>query len=314
MKRKIYVMSIFIVVMALIIGSYALLNKTEKESLESSKIDVIATLFPQYDFVKQIGKYKVNVTLLLPPAVESHVYEPKPSDIIKISNSDMFIYTGKDMEPWASTIAESIDNINIIDVSENIQLSKEEHEHEEEEEHEEQHEYDPHIWLNPDNAKIMIDNIVEGLCELDPDSSDFYKQNAEEYKEKISKLDKDIQTVVDNAKRNKLVFGGRFAFAYFIEKYNLEYIGAYDSCSTETEPSVAVIANVIQEVKKNNIPVIFYEEFSAHAVADSIANQTGATTLLFHSVHNVSKEDLENEVTYLDVMSQNLDNLKIALN
>ena len=314
MKRKIYVMSIFIIVMALIIGSYALLNKNEKESLESSKIDVIATLFPQYDFVKQIGKDKVNVTLLLPPAVESHVYEPKPSDIIKISNSDMFVYTGKDMEPWADTIAESIDNINIIDVSENIQLSKEEHEHEEEEEHEEEHEYDPHIWLNPDNAKIMIDNIVEGLSKLDPDYSDFYKQNAEEYKEKINKLDTDIQEVVDNAKRNKLVFGGRFAFAYFIEKYNLEYIGAYNSCSTETEPSVAVIANVIQEVKNNNIPVIFYEEFSAHAVADSIASQTGAKTLLFHSVHNVTKDDLENEVTYVDVMRQNLDNLKIALN
>lgn len=314
MKKRIYVMFTFIVVMGLIIGSYVLLNKNEEESLESSKIDVIATLFPQYDFVKQIGKDKVNVTLLLPPAVESHVYEPKPSDIIKISSSDMFVFTGKDMEPWAGTIAESINNINIIDVSENIQLSKEEHNHEEEQEHEDKHEYDPHIWLNPDNAKIMIDNIVEGLSKLDPDYSDFYKQNAEEYKEKINKLDTDIQEVVDNAKRNKLVFGGRFAFAYFIEKYDLEYIGAYNSCSTETEPSVAVIANVIQEVKKDNIPVIFYEEFSAHAVADSIASQTGAKTLLFHSVHNVTKDDLENEVTYVDVMRQNLDNLKIALN
>lgn len=309
MKKKIYVMAIFLVVMTLIVVSYLLLNNNDN-NVSSDKIKVIATLFPQYDFIKQIGKDKVDVTLLLPPAVESHVYEPKPSDMIKISKSDLFVYTGKDMEPWASTIAESIDNINIIDVSKNIKIVKLEDEHEEEHEHE----YDPHIWLNPDNAKIMVDNILEGLCQIDPDSEEYYKQNAEEYKNKIEELGSNIQETIDNAKRNKIVFGGRFAFAYFVQKYNLDYISVYDSCSTEAEPSVAVIASVIEEVKKDNIPVIFYEEFSSHTIADSIGSQTGAKTLLFHSAHNVSKEDLQNEVTYIDIMTQNLNNLKIALN
>lgn len=316
MRQKIYIFVVFVVVILLIVGIYVVFNKSNENKVEDGKIKVVATLFPQYDFMKQIGKDKVSVTLLLPPGVESHVYEPKPSDIIKISEADIFVYTGKDMEPWAGTIAQSINNVNIIDVSENIELIKEDHDHENEEvNHEEdEHEYDPHIWLNTDNAKIMIDNIVNELVNIDSANAEFYRKNAEDYKKEIDKLDSDIQEVISSSKRNKVVFGGRFAFMYFMQKYNLEYISAYESCSTESEPSVAAITGIIDEVKKDNIPVIFYEEFSAHTVADSIASQTGAQTLLFHSVHNVDKTDLENGVTYIDLMRQNLNNLKIALN
>lgn len=313
MKKKIYIIGIFVLVIILIVGSYVVFSKNNNNTIDDGKIKVIATLFPQYDFVKQIGKDKVSVTLLLPPGVESHVYEPKPSDIVKIHSSDMFVYTGKDMEPWADTILQSVEKINVVDVSKNVQLQKEVHD-EDEPENSNEPEYDPHIWLNPSNAKVMVDNVVEGLINMDPSNSDFYKQNGEEYKKEIDKLDKDIQAVVDNGKRKKIVFGGRFAFAYFIQKYNLDYVAAYDSCSTETEPSVSVISKVISSVKENNIPVVFYEEFSAHTVADSIANQSGAQTLLFHSVHNVSREELSSGITYIDLMRQNLNNLKIALN
>lgn len=313
MKQKIYIIVTFILVILMIIGVYVVFSKNDEDKVDDGKINVIATLFPQYDFMKQIGKDKVSVTLLLPPGVESHVYEPKPSDIIKISQSDIFVYTGKDMEPWAGTIISSMNSLNVIDVSKNIDLVKEEHE--DEDEHEEDvHEYDPHIWLNPDNAKAMIDNIAHELANLDAANADFYRENAENYKNEIDKLDMDIQNVISSAKRNKVVFGGRFAFIYFMQKYNLEYISAYDSCSTEAEPSVAAITGIIDEVKKDSIPVVFYEEFSAHKVADSIASQTGAQTLLFHSVHNVTANDLENGITYIDLMRQNLNNLKIALN
>lgn len=313
MKQKIYIIIAFILIILLVLGVYIVFNNNVQNNVDDGKIKVVATLFPQYDFMKQIGKDKVSVTLLLPPGVESHVYEPKPSDIIKISQSDVFVYTGKEMEPWAGTIISSMDKLNVIDVSKNIELIKEEHEGEEEPE-EEEHEYDPHIWLNPDYAKIMINNILEELIVLDPTNADFYNQNAEEYKKEIDKLNSDIQEVISSAKRNKVVFGGRFAFMYFMKKYNIEYVSAYDSCSTETEPSVSAITGIIDEVKKDNIPVIFYEEFSTHTVADSIASQTGAKTLLFHSVHNVSKEDLDSGVTYISLMRQNLNNLKVALN
>lgn len=308
MKHKIYIISIFIFIIAIIIGIYIMYNSDNKLNADVNKIKVITTLFPQYDFVRQIGKDKVDVTLLLPPGVESHNYEPTPSDIIKINSSDMFIYTGDKMEPWASTIIQSLNNVNVINASNNIKLLENQSTSDANEK------YDPHVWLDLDNAKIMVDNITDGLCKVDPQNAEFYKANADNYKNELSKLDNDIQTVVDNAKRKELVFGDKFALIYFMKKYNLNYITAYDSDSTETEPSVATITSIIQKINEDKLPVVFYAELSSHTVADSIAAQTGAKTLLFSTAHNVSKDELNSGITFIDIMRQNLENLKIALN
>lgn len=322
----------------------------DTDSTGTDKVKVVTTLFPQYDFANEIGEDKVEVTMLLKPGVESHSYEPSPSDIISINKADVFLYTGDEMEPWVTKILDSLDgDVKIIDLSEHIELEKvgehehihedeaehvhedeidhdhedetehahedeAEHVHEDETEHDHIHTYDPHIWTNPLNAKIMVEDIADALGEVDSENKEFYKDNAKEYNKNLDKLDRDIRDMISQAKRTEVVFGGRFAFHYFFEEYGLSYVAAYDSCSSETEPSAKTIATIIDKVKQDQIPVVFYEEFANPKVAESIAQATGAKTLLLHSCHNVSTDDYKNGATYLSLMYQNLDNLKEALN
>lgn len=295
------------------------------------KFKIVATLFPQYDFARQIAGDKAEVTLLMSPGVESHSFEPSPADIIKINESNLFIYTGKYMEPWAQSIIDGIENknIRILDVSQNIILDKsgedeheegeEEHDHEEEHNHDEgeeehSHEYDPHIWTSPVNAQIMVESILKELCELDPENADYYKKNAEEYSKELAQLDTEFKEIFSSAKRNKIIFAGKFALHYFAKEYNMEYGAAFDSCSTETEPSVKTITKLIDEIKEEKIPVVYYPELTEPKVAKSISDETGVEMLLLHSCHNVSKEELKEGATYISLMKKNAENLKIGLN
>jgi zinc transport system substrate-binding protein len=299
------------------------------ESENKEKIKIVTTLFPQYDFARQIAGDKAEITLLLPPGAESHSFDPKPSDIITINNADIFIYTGKYMEPWAEKIIQSTDSdsINILDVSNGITLEKEEHEHEEDEYEEDEiensgehggdehnHEYDPHIWTSPVMAKKMVDNIAASLCYVDSENASYYKSNAENYKKQLDELDSEFSDIVSTGVRNKIYFGGRFALHYFTEQYGLEHESAYDNCSSETEPNARDIAQIIDEIKENEIPVIYYEELTDPKVSRSISEDTGVEMLLFHSCHNISKDDFEKGVTYLDLMKQNAENLRKGLN
>lgn len=303
-------------------------NEKEESKIKvlnpEEKIVIIATLFPQYDFTRQIVGDKAEVKLLLPPGGESHSYEPTTDDIIKINKADMFVYTGKYMEPWSERIISGITNkeVKILDVSNGIELSKEENNEEEEHKHENhvhdenkhtEHEYNPHIWTSPVIANKMVDNILNELCSIDPNNADYYKDNANKYKEKLDSLDKEFKEIVKESKRKTIVFGGRYAFHYFEKEYGLNHISAYDSCSSETEPSVATISKIIDYVKKENIPIIYYEELTTPKVAKSISEETGIEMLLLHSAHNVSKEDFKKGISYVDLMTENARNLKRGL-
>lgn len=324
MKKGIIFLITIILLFSVFIG---IISKGKEDKTSSNKVEVVATLFPQYDFVRQIGKDKVNVSLLLTPGTETHTYEPTPQDIVNINNADLFIYTGKYMEPWSDKIASSIDsNTKILDASKNINLINEEEfekEHISNEEHDEEHhnkteshthEYDPHIWLDPENAIGMVNNITQELCDIDPQNAGFYKNNAQEYISKLHNLDEEIKSTIKSTKNNKIAFGGTFAYAYFVKKYNLEYVSAYDSCGEDSEPSVSKVKEVIDYMKKNDIHVIFYQELSSGKIADTIASETNSTKLIFHTVHNVTQEELNNGATYLSLMNLNLENLKKALN
>ena len=289
---------------------------------DNSKVQIVATLFPQYDFARQIGGDKVNVSLLLTPGTETHTYEPTPQDIIAINDADLFIYTGKYMEPWSERIISGVDSdTRVLDASQNINMIKsedddedeeeEEHEHEHEEHH--HHEYDPHIWLDPKNAIVMVKNITEELCMIDKENEEYYRANSEKLIAEINDLDKDIDDTIKNSSKNKIAFGGTFAYAYFVNRYNLEYVTAYHSCGESAEPSVAKVKEVIDYMKKNNIKVVFYQEASAGRIADSIAAETGAKKLVFHTIHNATQEEINNGETYISLMRKNLDNLKEAI-
>ena len=296
------------------------------------KLQIVTTLFPQYDFARVIGGDKVDVTLLLPAGMESHSYEPTPADIIKINKADLFIYTGESMEQWAHSIIESVDSneVYVLDVSKNVPLLapnsivEDNHDHEDENhdhdaevevghDHSEgdghNHTYDPHIWASPKNAMIMVNNILEALCEVDPENADYYKDNANAYLAELEELDHELEDVVTNAKRDTIYHGGRFAMQYLTNQYGIHYVSA----PFEAEPSAALVAQMIKEIKEQNIPVIYYEELVDPKISQMISDETGAKMLLLHSCHNVSKEDFNNGVTYLSLMKQNVENLKVGL-
>lgn len=316
---------LFIGIIAIIMGCTNI-----NQNKENGKIQVITTLFPQYDFVKKVGGDKVNTTLLLPPGTESHTYEPTPRDMALINDSNLFVYTGSEMEPWADNLISGIEeNINVLDLSASINLihaeefeekhymEEEEYEHEEEEhEHEEEeheHAYDPHFWLNPLYAIKMVESIRDELCKIDPDNSEYYTANAASYIQEIQTLDSEFEQTVASSSNPKIAFGGAFAYAYFVERYNLEFISAYSACGENVEPSTTQLKNVINYINENKIPVVFYKEYTNGNVAQTISESTGTQTLVFNTVHNVSKEEIANGASYISIMKQNLANLKIAL-
>lgn len=283
----------------------------------NGKLTAIATLFPQYDFARIVGGDKVEVIKLLPNGVESHSYEPAPSDIIKIDQADFFIYTGDNMEPWAATIIDgaTADDLAVIDVSQNVPLLQtEDYEHRETDGDHHDYAADPHIWTDPTRAMIMVDNIAAAFGAKDPDNAEYYQANAESYKEELAALDTEIQNIVDSGVRKKIIFGGRFAFAYFCDHYGLEHDAAYDSCSESGEPSAKKVAQLMDEITQEGLPVIYYEELRKPTVAQSIADDTGAETLLLHSGHNVTEAELAEGVTYLSLMNDNAENLRKGLN
>ena len=275
-------------------------QKTDKQ-----KPTVVATLFPQYDFCRWILKDDANVVLLLPAGMESHNYQPSVNDIRIASDADLFVFTGASMEPWAEKIAQNAKNT--VDASTGIELCEHEHEGEHDGHH---HESDPHVWTSPYYAQKMVENILQGIIELDSANADKYTARAEEYISKLKKLDQDFFAVCENKQDVLLCHGGRFSLTYFAKRYNLNFVAAFDSCSSHAEPSAKKIASLTDILKEQTKRFVFYEELIEPKIAKTISDETGAEMLLLHSCHNVSKKELDAGVTYLSLMQQNLQNLK----
>lgn len=283
----------------------------------SSALSIVVTNFPAYDFSRQITGGDANVQMLISPGSESHSYEPSPRDIVKIQQSDLFICVGGESDEWIDDILDSLDTekmniIRLMDyvtpinemITEGMQADGDDHD---------EIEYDEHIWTSPKNAKILVQNISNELCRIDEKNKDKYTANTDSYIAEIDKLDKSFSDVVANGARNTLIFGDRFPFAYFATEYDLDCYAAFPGCSAETEPAAATVAFLINKVKEENIPVVLYIEFSNEKMADAICEETGVKKLLFHSCHNVTADDFEKGITYIDLMNSNLEVLKEAL-
>lgn len=304
-------------------------GKTEKVQNSDGKISIVTTIFPYYDFVRQLAGDKADVRLLLSPGSDPHSYEPTPSDIVAIENCDLFIYNGGESDEWVDGVLSSIENKNVkvMKMMEYVTLRHEQsmdhnHEHAEHEDmddndeghdHEEGEEYDEHIWTSIRNAERMSASIADELISVDSKNSDYYNEKKADYISSLDSLDKKFTEVANNKKRDTLVFGDRFPFLYFVSDYDLGYECAFPGCSHETEPSTAVVSHLIDFTRENNIPVVFYLELSSGKIAQIISEDSSAKTMQFSSCHNVTKEDFENGATYISVMEQNLEALKEAL-
>ena len=296
---------------------------SDKENVkkDSSKISVVTTIFPYYDFTRSIAGDKADIKLLLSPGSEPHSYEPSPSDIVAIENCDVFIYNGGESDEWVENVLESIENKNMkvmrmmdyVDLlyEQNVDHDEHNHEHEEHDEHVE--EYDEHIWTSIRNAEKLTDAIYDELSSCDFANKEIYAKNRDTYISKLQTLDSEISEIVSNAKRKTVVFGDRFPFLYFVTDYSLEFECAFPGCSSETEPSISTVTHMIDFTRKNQVPVVFYLEFSNGKVAKLISEDTEAKIMRFSSCHNVTKDEFADGASYIYLMEQNAKALKEAL-
>lgn len=284
---------------------------------ESEGISVVATVFAPYDFARQLVGDRGEVTLLLPPGSESHSYEPTPKDIIGIQNCDLFIYVGGESDAWVADVLESVgEGVRTVTLMDCVELLEEEHVEGMETEHEHEDgetEYDEHVWTSPRNAKLICEKIASALCEADPEGEAEYKAALESCSQELDELDVAFKEVVANGVRDTIIFADRFPLLYFAKAYGLEYYAAFPGCADETEPSAATVVFLIEKVREEGIPVVFHIELSNEDMADTICEETGVEKMLFSACHNVTKEQFEAGVTYLELMWANVDALREAL-
>ena len=298
-----------------------------EEESDDEKISVVTTIFPQYDFARQIGGDKIKLKMLTSPGGESHSYEPTPQDIKAVSDCDIFICAGGESDIWYNSVLKTINTENIIVISlmecigdrlkeEEITdgMRGEKFSLNDSEEYKDEIEYDEHVWTSLKNACLISEEICSAMSRIDKKNADFYMKNTELYTEILNELDLKYQSAVENAENKVVVFGDRFPFRYLFDDYGLKYYAAFPGCSTDSDVNANTMLFLINKVKEETLPAVYYIEFSARRIADTVADETGTEPLLLHSCHTVSKEDFDGGVTYLSLMEQNLENLKTGLN
>ena len=311
---------ILIIILILIIsGIVVLISKSSNiNKNEEGKIQIISSNFASYDFLRAIiGNNKnINLTYLLGPGKDAHSYDPTAGDLIKIQNADLFVYIGGESEKWANKVLELLDNTKTKKICIADSVDKiEEQEIDGEEEHEEEEEgaFDDHIWTSPSNAIKMVQALEKEVEKIDESNSLEYKENAQKYIEEIKKVDNQIQEIVDNKVRERLVFADKMPMQYFMNYYNLKVSAAFSGCSTETEPSAKTIAYLQDKIKQEKIPVVLYIELNDGRVAKTIAKETGIKAKQIQTLHNVSLDDFSKGETWVSLMKKNLKVLKLAL-
>lgn len=293
---------------------------------EDGKTQVVCTLFPYYDFARQIGGDDVDVTLVVPAGRETHSFEPTPMDVIRISQADVFIYNGGESEQWVTDILDAAGEdipcvLSMMDAAElheeelveGMQSGTSAHDHHGHDEDGEEIEYDEHIWTSPVTAMALCRAITDGLCQADPDHADSFRARLADYLAALEALDGTFREIVAEGSRNLLVFGDRFPLLYFCREYGLDYRAAFHGCAGDTEPSLTTLKYLIDLVNEQHIPVVYTIELSSRKVAKAIAETTGAQVRTFHSCQTVSRAEFDAGVTYLQLMEANADVLREGL-
>ncbi len=278
---------------------------------DDGKIDVVATMFPQYDFARNIAGDNANVELLLDFGTDAHSYEPTPLDIMKIASADLFIYTGDEMEIWAKTLLESDDikeaiergTLRVLDLSKSVTLIPM---------HDRDHghgEYDSHIWTSPENAVKMCEAIAAALSEINAENASFYEDNLANYKTSLAELSASAKAL----NKGEVFFGGSFAFRYLFSFAGLLHRSIYEGCSSHAEPSAQAIAEMVKEIKESGVRYVLYDSPSEKKIAESIAAECSIEVLHLHAVHNITKAEFDAGEDYVSLMTKNIETLRKAL-
>jgi zinc transport system substrate-binding protein len=256
-------------------------------------------MFPVYEFARVVGGDDVDVSMLLPPGVESHGFEPRPSDIVGIAKCDVFLYAGAAMEPWAADVADAtaIASVYTADLSKGIPLADD----------------DPHYWLDLANAQLMVDTVASVFAEKDPLRADAFRARATLYKNKLEALDLRAREVFSHCDRKVILYAGHNVFAYFARRYGLLLRSPYEGFSPDAEPSPKALISLARAVKETKSHVLFHEEAIDPKVARIIADETGVRLALLHGAHTVTKDERAGGVTFLSLIEDDIVALQGAL-
>ena len=265
-------------------------NRTGEQP--GNRMQIVATIFPQYDFARQIVGDYADVSMLLKPGEEIHSYEPTPQDIKMIQNSDLFIYTGGENDVWVENILSSLGDegprsvrlLDLVETSAEVHLEgmmeeKGDHDHaDESDDHAEDHSHnhfeeepDEHVWTSPENCVILIEKLTDIICGTDPSHEEAYRRNGDAYRSAFEQLDREYRQMADSAARRTILFGDRFPFLYLARELDLTCYAAFSGCSAESEPSAATIAFLIDKAVEEKLPVVFKIEFSNGNIASAVS-------------------------------------------
>ncbi|EFI42674.1 metal ABC transporter substrate-binding protein [Peptoniphilus sp. oral taxon 386] len=323
MNRKLKLFSIIIALIVFTVGCGNVGDKNNKTDEETEgKLKVYASIYPMYDFAGKIGGDKIDLNLVIPNGQEPHDWEPSQDDIKKLENADVFIYNGAGLESWTDDVLSSINNkdLAVVEASDRIELIEGHHHHHEEHEeakehnhHHEEHEHglDPHVWISPKNAIIELENIAKAFSEKDPENAQYYNANLEKYKAEFEQLDKLYAEELAKVP-NRTIVVSHEAYGYLCHEYGLEQVGI-EGVNAESEPDAKTMAQIIEFVREKGINTIFTEELIEPKVADTIAAETGAKTVVLSPLEALSEEEIEAKADYVSIMKSNLEKLVEAL-
>jgi zinc transport system substrate-binding protein len=265
--------------------------------------------------VREVGRDKVDAVLLVPPGVEPHEYEPTPADIVRINQADVFIYTDDAMEPWVARLLPGITNQNLLiaEAGHGAMFLNDANEAGHAGAGEMRGDLDPHIWLDFDNDRTIVDNVADELATADEENKDFYLGNVETLKARLADLDLRYAEGLKGCRLKSIIYGGHFAFGYLAKRYGLEHVSPYRGFSPNAEPTPKAIAELIGTMRSSGAKVIYYEELIDPRVARVIAEETGAEQVLLSAAHNVTADELQKGVTFLEIMEDNLVKLRKGL-
>ena len=291
------------------------------ESADSAdKPLIITTIFPAYDFARQVFGDTAEVRMLLKPGQESHSYDPSAKDIVEINGCDLFVYNGGESDQWVESVLQAAPDVETFRMTDAVSLLDEEHsEGMQEEEHDHDHadgdeeEYDEHVWTSPDNAAAIVRALGSRAKALFPDSAAELDSNTESYAAQIGKIDGKLKELLDGEKRY-FIFGDRFPLLYFFKHYGLNYYAAFPGCGSETEPSAQTVTFLLDKLgQPDAVKAVFCIELSGRKLADVLAKDSGLDVVEFHSCHNITADDFAAGETYVSLMERNLQTLEKVL-
>ncbi len=280
----------------------------------SEKARVITSVFPLLEFARAVSGERGEVSLLLPPGAEIHTWQPRPSDIVRLSSADLFIFIGARMEPWLDGILKSIKNpgLQVLEASQGLALM-DAGTLDETEDHGHLHgTLDPHVWLDFGYDQVIVDRIAAALSGLDPEGSPIYRENALAYKEKLRQLDRKYQESLADCDKRTFILGGHAAFGYLARRYNLRQVSLH-GLSPDSRPTPKKMVEVAELARKTGVRVIFFEAYLGNKLARVLADEVGARTLVLNPGANLTREQLESGMTFFDIMEENLRNLRDGL-